>query len=467
MGKLVCFAALLVAAGCSLDAGDPPERDEGEAVLQALSEAVNFEGGTVIEGALPDTTAPDVSIAPLSETVIMAPDADSIMAIEVDNPDEGSDPVASTLIRFANARSYIEVQASSRKRPVDAEGDGDAGTGDAGDTSVATTVRIENPFTVAGDVCAGLCDKVFAVDVTEVSTLESGAVGESNTRTLALDCRTAGSASDCGENAGDEVAIGDDKEPGSSSGGIAPNPAGGTGGGAAGSAGNPTVMEPMGTMDAGTPPLVDPIPEELKLCGGVACQCADGVDNDGDGNIDGFDADCTAALDDSEADFGTAIAGDTMDPRQLDCHYDGNTGGGDDGCRYAVECGNGMLLQNDPSCIVSQQCVDSCRPLTPDGCDCFGCCSVFEAGAFTDVMANGGCASGNLGACASCVKSTGACENPCGQCELCMGRTIADLPPACGGIPTCDDAPPCTEQADCEGGLYCQQGCCIQTVLGP
>jgi hypothetical protein len=55
------------------------------------------------------------------------------------------------------------------------------------------------------------------------------------------------------------------------------------------------------TMDGSTPardatlPLGDAAP--AARCGAVACACDDGLDNDGDGRIDGLDPECTGALD--------------------------------------------------------------------------------------------------------------------------------------------------------------------------
>ena len=52
-------------------------------------------------------------------------------------------------------------------------------------------------------------------------------------------------------------------------------------------------------------------------CGDVPCACSDGMDNDGDGLVDGFDPECTGPFDDDEATFATGIPGDNKDPRKL------------------------------------------------------------------------------------------------------------------------------------------------------
>lgn len=356
----IALCAALAAPACTLGASDLEPREESRAVAAALSDAVSFQGGTLIEDALPATTAPDVVIQPLTETVIMAPNLDSIMALDVDNPNEDADAVAMTLIRFASASSYIEVQASTRQMAGDGSGDPNAGM--PGEPPVTAVVRIENPFTVAANVCDELCDKLFAIDVTEIATLRSGEVGVASTRQLVLDCREAGSRSACGANTDDDVSADSLGDLGSANAGA---PAGGLGSGAGGEVPPPSGAGGAGAVagtDAGAPDPVMITPPELLLCGGIACQCADGIDNDGDGNVDGFDFECTGAGDDTEGDFGSGIPGDNMDPMWADCHYDGNSGSADDDCRYSLQCLTGMLPQADAACQVTQGCVDNCRP---------------------------------------------------------------------------------------------------------
>ncbi len=69
------------------------------------------------------------------------------------------------------------------------------------------------------------------------------------------------------------------------------------------------------------------------LCGNAPCQCNNGVDDDGDGTVDGFDIECTGAIDDDEGSFATGIPGDNRDPKWQYCFFDGNSGHGDDRCR--------------------------------------------------------------------------------------------------------------------------------------
>jgi hypothetical protein len=228
-------------------------------------------------------------------------------------------------------------------------------------------------------------------------------------------------------------------------------------------------------------------------CGSGSCpQCSDGLDNDGDGKFDGFDEECTGAADNDESSFATGIPGDNSDPKWQDCFFDGNSGAGDDGCRYSTDCLTGDLDQSDPDCTLSQRCIDFCAPFVPNGCDCFGCCEVNVGASSIFVAINSGCDFDNIqddSICPRCVQ-TDACINTCGECELCPGKTIADLPDTCitnppggdgdntppgsdgGSNPpppptyTCDGGEPvCAVASDCAVGYYCQFGCCVKSTI--
>ncbi|MFZ5892387.1 MAG: hypothetical protein ACOY0T_15110 [Myxococcota bacterium] len=248
-----------------------------------------------------------------------------------------------------------------------------------------------------------------------------------------------------------------------------------------------------------------------------AAACDNGKDDDGDGFIDGFDGECTGPLDNDEGTFATGIPGDNRDPKWQDCFFDGNSGAGDDDCRYATGCLTGDLPQTDADCKLTDACVKFCAPLTQNGCDCFGCCTVqLGDGSTVDITENAACSLANIDdtkACPRCVKNT-QCGNTCGECELCLGKTVADLPASCtpptgtggsgnvagstgvggsdpssGGAPgaggtlgaggstvntggtggvtwNCDGAQTCGPNLPpCEGsGEYCSFGCCIPAI---
>lgn len=224
--------------------------------------------------------------------------------------------------------------------------------------------------------------------------------------------------------------------------------------------------------------------------------CDNGIDDDGDGLIDGFDPECTGPLDDDEGTFATGIPGDNKDPKWQDCFFDGNSGAGNDSCRYATGCLTGELAQTDPDCVVSDSCIKFCARLTQNGCDCFGCCTVqLPDGSTLDVSASATCSVANVSdpkACPRCTKST-QCGNDCGECELCAGKTLSDLPASCtppsgtggttgaggttgtggkstggagGTTHTCDGGETICGPglAPCSSTEYCSFGCCIPAI---
>lgn len=223
----------------------------------------------------------------------------------------------------------------------------------------------------------------------------------------------------------------------------------------------------------------------------VGTVCTNGADDDGDGLVDGFDPECTGAADNDESSFATGIPGDNRDPKWQDCFFDGNSGAGDDHCRYATGCLTGELSETDPDCRVTQTCIDFCRRLTPNGCDCFGCCRVeLETGSTIAVTLSPTCSLSNATdpeACPRCEPST-QCSNECGECELCPGREEADLPETCQPsepqqppaapeeTPTAPDEPPPSYTCDeglqvcgtalpaCADGDYCSMGCCLPMI---
>lgn len=230
------------------------------------------------------------------------------------------------------------------------------------------------------------------------------------------------------------------------------------------------------------------------MCGNAACQCNNGLDDDGDGVVDGFDVECTGALDDDESSFATGIPGDNRDPKWQDCFFDGNSGAGDDRCRYPTGCLTGELSQSDPACATTEACRNNCAPLAPNGCDCFGCCAVqLPSGQSVDILLQDSCSLERIGdtqACPRCTQSA-SCGNACGECELCPGKTAADLPASCNPVPqmpagdpdgdptgepsdppaepaaptpTCDGRTACAAQADCSSGEFCSLGCCLAVI---
>lgn len=250
-------------------------------------------------------------------------------------------------------------------------------------------------------------------------------------------------------------------------------------------------------LDAGCTGLCTDAPPFGGGCTvGSTIQCADCIDNDNDGKIDGADIECSGALDDDEGSFSTGIPGDNIDAVMQDCFFDGNSGAGDDGCNIHVccllgaadkaSCPIGANKYNVAECpaplgtgTLSPKCIATCGKLAPPGCDCFGCCTICDPAnpatcfdILTNPTASPNCNETNLAdptACRRCTKNTMCGNDECGgdTCILCPGQDISQLPPSCSGSASC----PIGTTA-CVGGVngtcgpstYCSNGCCIGVI---
>jgi len=271
-----------------------------------------------------------------------------------------------------------------------------------------------------------------------------------------------------------------------------------TTGGAGGSAGNGGTggvgaAGAGGGQGAGIPPL----PTDVVPCLSKIYQCGDLVDNDGDGLVDSQDPDCLGPCQDNEAGYYGNIPGQDGNGCILDCYWDYDSGSGNDGCYWNHKCDPNEVAPdyypepeygaaceydttaNTPGTGSScdelyadqpQACYDYCGPLTPNGCDCFGCCELPAGGGkyvwlgSEDLNDAGSCTAADVAdptKCHPCLP-VAACLNGCGHCELCIGKT--ELPPDCmEGPPECPDGvTPCgtPDLPPCPVNFYCTTGCC-------
>jgi len=225
-------------------------------------------------------------------------------------------------------------------------------------------------------------------------------------------------------------------------------------------------------------------------CRGKVYACGDCLDNDGDGDVDSRDEHCIGVCHNNETGFKGEIPGQNQSPCKQDCYFDNDSGSGNDECYWSHKCDTHEVSPNyDPSgsqcsynpsasipgtqltCSQAQQaqstqCGDYCGPLTPNGCDCFGCCAI--PGAATTVYL--GSESGGVGSCnintvgdpTKCrpCDQVAACLNTCEECEICLGKPT--LPPQCvtqqcpAGIQACGQP----GQPACALGEFCVTGCC-------
>jgi hypothetical protein len=297
---------------------------------------------------------------------------------------------------------------------------------------------------------------------------------------------------------------------GSGQGGAGAGQGGGTPGDPdAAAGGNGAGGQVMGDAAGAEAMIPTPVPVTCEV---AAPQCNDGIDNDKDGKFDSLDPECVGPCDNDEGSFATGIAGDNIDACKQDCFFDGNSGMGDDGCDWNLKCDSanpgGTSCPYDASyknCPKAQsaKCVRNCQKLTPNGCDCFGCCAVTANGQTVNVMLVASCTTAKFGdaaACPRCTQNT-ACVNTCEKCEVCIGRPAPDA--SCGttggtggasgaggsagaggatgaggttgaggstggqcaaGVVSCGPGGQVAATA-CGVGYYCQTGCCIQYVI--
>ncbi len=285
---------------------------------------------------------------------------------------------------------------------------------------------------------------------------------------------------------GDELSVGQD---------FAAGGAGGSGGTLGGFGGLP------GDGQAGAPPTCTIV----KCRDNNTYDCGDCIDNDDDGRIDAADPLCLGPCDNTENSFHDGRI-DQMGARcRQDCYFDRDTGPGNDGCNWSHQCDplsvpDDYPPSGDARCVYdpaaripgtelrcadvapgqadaggqTSACLDTCIPLTPNGCDCFGCCEL-PAGSGQHVYlgssrdGRGSCDPSVIDDPERCRRCTPVlqCYNRCGACEFCVGRP--EPAPSCSngsgrcpsGVAPCDAA----TGISCGPRHYCVTGCCVQIAF--
>jgi len=154
---------------------------------------------------------------------------------------------------------------------------------------------------------------------------------------------------------------------------------------------------------AGTPGTAAPDASssvcEVTRCDNKIYACGDCVDNDADSLVDQLDPECFGPCDDSEESYLSSTVGQSDATCKVDCYFDGDNGSGNDDCHWSHRCdplsmspdfppsGNAQCAYapltaipgSSQNCeqlavVQSDTCLSTCLPLTPPGCDCFGCC---------------------------------------------------------------------------------------------
>jgi hypothetical protein len=210
-------------------------------------------------------------------------------------------------------------------------------------------------------------------------------------------------------------------------------------------------------------PIVECVPVRFSS----ETQCNDCIDNDGDGLIDLEEPSCVGPWALDETTFVTAI-GDDVDPCRTDCAFDASFGAGDDECNFHLACDPltplGCVTPPPVGCPRAQdpECLDFCGSISPNGCDCAGCCELpARSGNFvmTDTPACMVSATGEPMSCDPCTPHV-ECMNPCDECEICLGERA---PPDGCVVQACPvGRSPCGQpcQLACGPDEYCLTGCC-------
>jgi hypothetical protein len=224
----------------------------------------------------------------------------------------------------------------------------------------------------------------------------------------------------------------------------------------------------------------------IATCAGKVFECGNCIDDDEDGQSDSDDLECLGACDNTEDAYFPDLPGDPGAPCRADCFWDVGNGAGNDQCVWDHRCDplekppnfppEGPSCAHDPSLKLETNvtcttafdsqaatCLERCLPLTPNGCDCFGCCILPNAP--TPVwMGAPECTAANVADPSKCPACTlvPSCSNACEDCEVCVDKGVPAS--SCSPAEQCaNGARPCglPGMPGCSAGTYCITGCCV------
>jgi hypothetical protein len=239
----IALASVLVFAvfGCG-SSGKKAAGSEKESVAEALSKHVHFAHQLTRRGDIgkEDDAARKVKLSGAAGLHV-APNADSLMSLDVENPDQDDNAAKNVLCQFAGSSGHSEIPV--KEVLADQGGGDDAGSsgGDAGAGSDTDQLHLDVTFEVDGDICESLCNRRFTAQLIVAIALADGSISEQQLRSVTLDCSDDGDPKQCGDD--DENGGGENDDGG---GGNSAEDAG------SGSTGNPTDGGSSGSRDAGS-----------------------------------------------------------------------------------------------------------------------------------------------------------------------------------------------------------------------
>jgi hypothetical protein len=149
--------------------------DGRDSVSSRLTEGLAFPSAVILNGDIPDATAGAARIMPIGATPVASPGNAGLMALDVDDPDKRG--ATATLMQFGDDDRHLSV-------PVPDDYDGGP---------------IDNPFTVDGELCEGLCDTVYSVLVSLAVELQDGSITDTTESSIIVDCLQDGDPLACDE----------------------------------------------------------------------------------------------------------------------------------------------------------------------------------------------------------------------------------------------------------------------------
>jgi Low-density lipoprotein receptor domain class A len=184
---LVVICALALSA-CIKIGGDDEEEVAGTTTAEAaeaLTKAISFVGGELLEGDLPDGTVDDVSLIP-GDSETITPGSDALLSFDIDPVDAS---VTAALIQFEGSSSHFLIDDSAF--------DGSAGDGDAGTPAGGGGANLV--YMVKKNACDDLCNTVYEIKVFQALKTADG-VTEHKEGTVKLDCSDDGDKAKCGKD---------------------------------------------------------------------------------------------------------------------------------------------------------------------------------------------------------------------------------------------------------------------------